>query len=462
VVSSLPMIIPPRRESSAYTIVPTTIRESKAVGRPNDVHDPAAVPPAMAALLAMTEIPHPKGRSFRQKRPIPRNVSMDQLLDEWKNDASVKSVSSSLGKGSPLDFLVQPASDVSEVDELLLSVETDKEGMSLSSRSVSSDSIHSTPSLYTEESTLSTWSTPVTPAPSVMARRAARQERRERGLASPPEKCNEHPLLGVAVVEDPAEDEEAATSPPQRVSSPPSPRTKSAKQARSTLKSNLTAKFQAFKSAVGSFSNFAAPSIPSDDLLARSFFSSRYPPEMRPKGFAGVPDPALRRYLNPLPPSKSLSLSAPDFSSQLREALCAEALAADERHLAGADGTATVAPMIQMRTYSRTARATRARTTRSGSATVNPFERPEFPPPGTVPDLPPTTRQREPRENSDFLRVIVLEMNMRREGKLDSKAGGRARVWLPPRKNGDVTVTVVGENGSRIPGRWVGVTAEEL
>lgn len=41
-------------------------------------------------------------------------------------------------------------------------------------------------------------------------------------------------------------------------------------------------------------------------------------------------------------------------------------------------------------------------------------------------------RPREPRENSDFLRVIVLEMNMRRVGKLDN-TGGRAKIWLAPR-----------------------------
>ena len=43
-------------------------------------------------------------------------------------------------------------------------------------------------------------------------------------------------------------------------------------------------------------------------------------------------------------------------------------------------------------------------------------------------------RPREPRENSDFLRVVVMEMNMRRAGKLDGE--GRARLWLGPRNDG--------------------------
>ena len=63
-------------------------------------------------------------------------------------------------------------------------------------------------------------------------------------------------------------------------------------------------------------------------------------------------------------------------------------------------------------------------------------------------------RQREPRENSDFLRVIVLEMNMRKAGKLGEE-GGRARIWLPARRGegggGDR------EGGGVVPRRWVGV-----
>lgn len=66
-------------------------------------------------------------------------------------------------------------------------------------------------------------------------------------------------------------------------------------------------------------------------------------------------------------------------------------------------------------------------------------------------------RQREVRENGDFLRVVVMEMNMRREGKLEM---GRAKIWLPPRKVAKEAVAEVVEVGkSRVPRRWVGVTA---
>jgi len=91
------------------------------------------------------------------------------------------------------------------------------------------------------------------------------------------------------------------------------------------------------------------------------------------------------------------------------------------------------------------------------------LERPEFPQPGS----PMLSRQREPRENGDFLRVIVLEMNMRRVGKLDAKTAGRARVWLPPRKatGGEALASgkATGEvPAGEVPARWVGVAVDDL
>ena len=73
-------------------------------------------------------------------------------------------------------------------------------------------------------------------------------------------------------------------------------------------------------------------------------------------------------------------------------------------------------------------------------------------------------RQREPRENAEFLRICVLEMNMRRAGKLEAdvvpSAGGgggpmvartgRRAFWLPPRQ--------MGRDGGE-GRRWVAVCA---
>jgi hypothetical protein len=78
------------------------------------------------------------------------------------------------------------------------------------------------------------------------------------------------------------------------------------------------------------------------------------------------------------------------------------------------------------------------------------------------PEVPPMSRQREPRENSDFLRMVVLEMNMRRRGKLREDIPTRARIWLPPRKNNPHRLTGEyedGEDNDTVPSRWVGVSA---
>jgi hypothetical protein len=67
----------------------------------------------------------------------------------------------------------------------------------------------------------------------------------------------------------------------------------------------------------------------------------------------------------------------------------------------------------------------------------------------------PLARQRDMRENSDFIRVAVLEMAMRKRGKLDDQKPGRARWALPPRKPSTKPYEI-GQNG--IPVRWVAVT----
>jgi hypothetical protein len=102
------------------------------------------------------------------------------------------------------------------------------------------------------------------------------------------------------------------------------------------------------------------------------------------------------------------------------------------------------APMIQMQTYDRRGRS------KSRRRSTDPFSEA-----GRALAGPPTVRQREPRENSDFLRVIVLEMNMRRVGKLDTKAVGKARIWLPPRKPGANKAP----STSGVPHRWIGIAA---
>jgi len=105
--------------------------------------------------------------------------------------------------------------------------------------------------------------------------------------------------------------------------------------------------------------------------------------------------------------------------------------------------------MIQMQTYERRTRSQKNR--RARGPALDPFSEA-----GRASAIEPTVRQREPRENSDFLRVIVLEMNMRRVGKLDSKAVGKARIWLPPRKLG-AGKQPASPTTNGVPDRWVGI-----
>jgi hypothetical protein len=68
---------------------------------------------------------------------------------------------------------------------------------------------------------------------------------------------------------------------------------------------------------------------------------------------------------------------------------------------------------------------------------------------------PDVVKQREPRENPDFLRVLVAEMNMRRAGKFEADATGRARMWVEARSGAM-------ESKRKAEERWVVWRAEEI
>jgi hypothetical protein len=346
---------------------------------------------------------------------------MDELIQEWRQDDS-ESLSSFAG--SPLDILLDRV-DASEDDygSSLPSMEQDRERFS-ASRSISSESLSTLPpSLdYDVASYSSHWDNLSTPD---SIGRKSLSERKEKVVSSPPkEDCVlDHPLLHFNI-EDPEEITPINMS--DAITIPPST------ERFKSFKSNLTASLQALKDAAKSFSNFTAPSVPPEDLLTRSLLAPKFTSEMRPKHLEELPSPALRRYLNP----QSAPISPTELSMQLHDALMIDADA--ETH----------APMIQMQTYDRRGRSSRSRRKTAESSTE--ADRAHSP--------TPTVRQREPRENSDFLRVIVLEMNMRRVGKLDTKAIGKARIWLPPRKTGSGKSPAL-HSTSGVPERWLGTPA---
>lgn len=496
-VPSKPVVIPPRSPS----LDPTTgHRKRSRHGRPrppqqlDSSHDGKATPPAVAALLAVTNIPPPNRHARHFKRaggPQPfQRTTIDQLIQGWREDDLPGS--SSFEPGSPLDLLLGSA-DESESEDAMETPPSFLDDASLrprsmSSRSVSSESIMSMPDLVGEDRSLPSWSSPATPdvqrkpPRGLMGGASSPLKSRDRVVSSPPkEEClTDHPLLPPPAIKSPVLESSdfKVFAVKKRAKSPTSHR-------KSSLKSNLTASLNAIASSFRSFSNFAAPSIPPDDLLTRNMFASspsaqqRYVSEMRPRSSDGLPDAALRRYLNPNQHTRRLSLEdasllsaqtlhpSPDFAA----AISSPSNLSLTLELEGG-------PLIPMQTYGPNGKIRKP--------TTKPLPRP---PPRAARDpnseagrgalLASGVRQREPRENSDFLRVIVLEMNMRREGKLDARGVGRARVWLPPRGTGplDGSSTKVGRGkqgvaareeevercaARKVPRRWCGVGVDDL
>lgn len=362
--------------SSKPVVIPSRSRRSHDNYRPSRERHPG-VPPAVAALLAVTAIPRPRGRKHPRRKPVeivctpPENdllftdVEDSSPEDSWRHSSR-----------ATLEFLLSPPEEDDCFDDT--SIRRAFSDTRLSERSSSADSV---PSLETDnESTFSESSS------YSASRRRASLDYRSRIIASPPEECDlDHPLLARPIEKKPAAAQQieatfAFDNAISRVSQ------------RLNLKSNLTASLRVLKSAAKSFSSLTdrtAAVMQPDDYLTRSILSisPTYRDERRPAPTTGVPTPAVRRYFNPW------------------------ATTYDDSHCTGA---------IQMQTYHSSSRSKKSH--RNKVVIVEDI------------DSVSGSRQREVRENGDFLRVIVLEMNMRREGKLSDTAQGRARLVLPPRQ----------------------------
>lgn len=488
-VTSKPVVIPPRSQTTDTT---TGHRKKSRHTRPRQSkpfdgsHDGKATSPAVAALLAVTNIPPPNRRARHFKRiggPQPfQRTSIDELLQGWREDELPGS--SSFEPGSPLDLLLENPDEASDSE---YNTETPSSFIddaslhpgSMSSRSVSSESIMSIPDLMREDRSFTSCGSPTTPETRRKPFRGSlsaspSKNGKDRVVSSPSkEDClADHPLLPPAAIESTPLDtlDNHAFVVRKKAKAPQT-------QRKSSLKSNLTASLNAIASSFRSFSNFAAPSIPPDDLLTRNMFASspsaqqRYASEMRPKSSDGLPNAALRRYLNPNQHTRRLSLEDASL-------LSAQTLHPSPDFAAAISSSTNLSlalklegPLIPMQTYGPDGKIKKAR-------------KPLPKPPATARDpnseagrameMGSSVRQREPRENSDFLRVIVLEMNMRREGKLDSRGVGRARVWLPPRKTsaleglGAKVKHPTGADGdqddspTKVPLRWTGVGINEV
>lgn len=398
--------------------------------RPKDVHSPDAIPPSVAALLAMTSIPKPKAaRSARQVKTLrERRMTVESIIAQ--SQESEKEFSLSLGNKGPLDLLLTPPELLEDDDSS--SISDSNVGSLLSARTISSDSMPSLSDSF-DTDTLSSLETPSTP----YRRRKIQPTRRSlEPVLSPEGELEDHPLSSPEIVDDELD---------FRVFEERQDEVEEKKQSRlafkpfkSAFKSNLTASLRALRQAAKSFSTLNFPSIPPEDFLTRSILTIDpqvpFTDERRPPLLEEEPTAALRRYLNP---TTTVRLEQPHSTNQ-------------------APTTKTFTASIQMQTY-RVQRARGSSTSSRGFPSVSPSSTPQAQQPSNAKTgYPmPGPRQREMRENSDFIRIAVMEMAMRKCGKLDDQKPGRARWALPPRKT-STKPYVVGADG--VPARWVAVT----
>ncbi|KAK6536607.1 hypothetical protein TWF281_000834 [Arthrobotrys megalospora] len=344
--------------------------------------------PSVAALkiLAATSIPlRPSAPKYiangpRQRPRLPQRKSSDASPASLDSPSSLLEFALNDALDEKLSLPITRSNSQTFLNVLLsppdlsddYSVATSPPRSALSIRSLSTESI---PSLANDDDGTFSWGAPVTPSP---LRRSSKLNK----TFSPPEECIlDHPLL-IAESQEPSSDEEV---------DPTNLYTEQEKKKlgafRLSFKSNLTASLRVLRSAARTFTSLSTPLTQPDDFLTRSILSisPQYnTDEKRPK-YSDVPTPALRRYLNPSP--KTFSRELGQFT----------------------DRNESIIASIQLETYKHTI----------------------ITPPPEV----PITRNREVRENSDFLRVIVLEMNMRRQGKLSDTSQGKARFVLPPRQS---------------------------
>ena len=434
-VPSKPMVIPTKCHRKALRHHQSRSAVTQVSRNPLEAthykHDPEALPPAVAALLAVTSIPPPSKRRSaersrqggqRNQKQTPAYGSHVGELGAADSELTTGLTSSSLEilLGAPHELAVAaaaPGSDLPNTTEDTV-------------RSLSSDSI---PSLENDSESTASSSTPSTPGRS--SRRVS-VEKRQRALSSPhAQECAlDHPLLSPISEPDASWDGESTDRTDvlkTHLATPPvSPR--------SVFKSNLAASIRALKSAAQSFSNFSTPVVQHDGHLTRSMLAIQphTTDDKRPLPSGGLPDPVLRRYLNPIVASPAeLHLHSCFFLDRRSDLPCTFSIQLQTyRRSTGASKKATAPPVF----VSHCVDGREAGTEAAHAA--------------TAPDI----RQREPRENSDFLRIIVMEMNMRREGKLADNAKGKARLWLPPR----AACQRQPRHHRDVPRRWISLVLE--
>lgn len=405
------------RSGSHYTIMSAERSASVNIARREpSAYGPNGLPPAVATLLAVTAIPPRRPNRYRTKPGSHRRISIEELINDWKSDDTFKQSVGSPGSVA-LNTLLEDDDDMGPESH-----DATEPGY-LNARSASSDSM---PSLDSDSQSVLSIGSVSTPG-SLRSRQSFSTLRKDksRSLAASQDCAFDHPLI--THVDNDDQDELLFSMPKHTLAT---------KKSKTSFKSNLTASLQTLKeAAVNSISSLrrtgSMPSLsrasasPMDDMLwSHPFLFPRFSSETRP-AYDGTPTPAQRRYLNPMP------LTFEEQEAPFQEALHAPFLAE----------AVDQAPTIQLQTYNR--------------GRKRPSPKRSAPSPGSEAGRAllgqVAGRQRDVRENSNFLRVVVLEMNMRREGKIEQ---GKAKIWLPPRQSSASPI-----QQGRVPQRWVGESA---
>ena len=438
---------------------------------------------SMDALLAETAIPTRKKPQGRRSQRLPAGNHVSDFTRLMSEDLQSKELSTPSGSfGNPQLDLLFGAQNGSFEDAMFVGSEgTTPRGISV--RSLSSDSMVS---MDGDEGSIGTSYTGAT-TPSFSGSPATSRSmsyRKNRVYSTSRDCCEDHPLnrkknKTFGPLDSPS---------PKRTSSPADEGSESrpaTPKSQSSFRSNLTASLRALRSAASTVSNLASsnPANRPDDFLTRSIFT--FNPELtddkRPPPSSEAPSPALRRYLNPdlgIPDphspgcdfyhySDSPGLSQPSRSAEIPNRR--------PQFPASIQLQAYLPPKTRSQSGSASSPPRFGAPTRVQQVDIHPSANVS----GAASSLeegdldssdelvynaktsfhasPIQVRQREPRENPDFLRMLVCEMQMRKRGKFGDAMVGRATVWLPPRRDRD------SQGGERCrKQRWIAQSTEDF
>ncbi len=422
---SKPMVIPTRtRNGGARRTKEASYDKMRSIeDGASYVHDPTAVPTSAAAFIAITS---PLASTLGTEAPrTPRFDGGSRKTRTRDEELGTSQHAMSASSPRSWSMLLSPPNE-SDLENVSIASDITLSGASFG-RSLSNESMPSLDTDYGSSTSASSISTPGT-----LCGSRGGIERKPKGVCSSKiEECPlDHPLLPLPPTEDSGL-ASLAIDTGLAASNPPSTRRR-----QSGFKSNLSA---LFRSAARSFSNFSAPAISRDEYLTRSLLpiSPPFTDERRPLPLLEPPDPTLRRYLNPITASPA-------------------ELHTHHEHAPSQKARSQCTTSIQLQTYQRTPRPSAKASAPPIFASANAAIAEAADEPFTV----SSPRPRELRENSDFLRVIVLEMNMRRSGIMSETAPGKARMWLPARQVGKGEEEGSQRNG--LPRRLVGMTSRQV